>query len=122
MTSPDRGALVEAIIHLARTLDLDLVVEGIESKAQNQRLRAMGCRLAQGFFYSRPIAPEDIDLLLHDQVRYESVVTPITAAVGPSHPRGQERPRRTDLESLSHGVESAVTDLNRQGTIRRGHR
>jgi diguanylate cyclase (GGDEF)-like protein/PAS domain S-box-containing protein len=87
LTSADRGALVEAIIHLAQTLELDLVVEGIESKAQNQRLRGMGCKLAQGFFYSRPIAPADVELLLHDQVRFEGVVTPIKAALGPPHPR-----------------------------------
>jgi diguanylate cyclase (GGDEF)-like protein/PAS domain S-box-containing protein len=88
LTSTDRGALVEAIIHLAQTLQLDLVVEGIELPAQNQRLRAMGCQLAQGFLYSRPIAPADIELLLHDQVRFEDVVTPIRAALGPAHPRG----------------------------------
>jgi len=81
LTSADRGALVEAIIHLALTLELDLVVEGIESPAQNQRLRAMGCKLAQGFFYSRPIAPADIELLLYDQARFEDVVTPIKAAL-----------------------------------------
>jgi diguanylate cyclase (GGDEF)-like protein/PAS domain S-box-containing protein len=87
LTSGDRGALVQAIIHLALSLDLDLVVEGIESSAQSQRLRAMGCKLAQGFFYSRPIAPADIELLLYDQARFEDVVTPIKAALGPPHPR-----------------------------------
>ena len=87
LTSSDRGSLVEAIIHLAGTLELDLVVEGIESKEQNQRLRSMGCQLAQGFFYSRPIAFADIELMLDDQVLFEGVVTPIKAAQGPPHPR-----------------------------------
>jgi diguanylate cyclase (GGDEF)-like protein/PAS domain S-box-containing protein len=87
LTSSDRGSLVEAIIHLAQTLELDLVVEGIESKEQSQRLRAMGCQLAQGFFYSRPIAFTDLELLLDDQVLFEGVVTPIKAALGPPHPR-----------------------------------
>ena len=91
LTSGDRGALVEAIIHLALSLDLDLVVEGIESSAQHQRLHAMGCKLAQGFFYSRPIAPADIELLLYDQVRFEDVVTPIKAASGPIHTRAGKR-------------------------------
>jgi diguanylate cyclase (GGDEF)-like protein/PAS domain S-box-containing protein len=90
LTSSDRGSLVEAIIHLAGTLELDLVVEGIESKEQNQRLRSLGCQLAQGFFYSRPIAFADIELLLDDQVLFEGVVTPIKAALGPSHPSAGE--------------------------------
>jgi PAS domain S-box/diguanylate cyclase (GGDEF) domain len=86
LTSPDRGALVEAIIHLAQILELDLVVEGIESPAQNEKLRAMGCQLAQGFFYSHPVAAADIEQIFHDQVPPQRVSTPKRARSAPPRP------------------------------------
>ena len=54
VTDPRRCALVGAILNLARTLDLDVVAEGVETCEQRQLLLDMGCRLAQGFLYSHP--------------------------------------------------------------------
>jgi len=87
LTSADRGALVEAIIHLAHTLELDLVVEGIESAAQGQQLWGMGCRLGQGYLYGRPVAAADSEQQLHDQALLSSGVIPITTALASPHPR-----------------------------------
>ena len=90
LISADHGALVEAIISLAQTLELDLVVEGIESAAQCQQLHRMGCQFGQGFLFARPMAAEAIERLLQDQTLFASVVTPIKAASSPRHPRGVE--------------------------------
>ena len=46
--------LVRGIIELARRLELDLVAEGIELRAQREALQAFGCRLGQGFLFARP--------------------------------------------------------------------
>jgi len=51
----DNGALVQAIVSLARGLRMTLVAEGVETQTQRDELRALSCELAQGFFYSKPV-------------------------------------------------------------------
>ncbi len=53
----ERGGreIVEAVLSLARTLGLDVVVEGIERREQADELQAWGVPQAQGFYYSRPL-------------------------------------------------------------------
>ena len=92
LISPDCGALVEAIIQLAQSLELDLVVEGIETPAQCQQLRSMGCRFGQGFLFARPMPPTGIEQLLHNQVLFADVVTPISAAITPHQREGETAP------------------------------
>ncbi|MBN1530727.1 MAG: EAL domain-containing protein [Thermoleophilaceae bacterium] len=61
-------ALVRGIIELARSLRLRLVAEGIETPEQREQLRLLGCRLGQGFLFSRPVEPAAIRSLLSEQV------------------------------------------------------
>ena len=49
------GAIVDAILALARTLDLDVVAEGVETREQLDFLVAHGCQLLQGYLLGRPI-------------------------------------------------------------------
>jgi EAL domain-containing protein (putative c-di-GMP-specific phosphodiesterase class I) len=49
-----RQAIVPAILSAARALDLRVVVEGVERKEEVERLRDMGVRYFQGFFFGRP--------------------------------------------------------------------
>lgn len=56
--------LVEAMLHLARTLDVALVAEGIERADQADCLRACGCTLGQGYLYSPPVPAAAIEALL----------------------------------------------------------
>ena len=53
--------LSRAIVELARALGLEMVVEGVESAAQAEWFSSLGCRYAQGYFFSRPLAPEAAD-------------------------------------------------------------
>ncbi len=53
-------AIVEAIQGLAKSLDLEVVAEGIETEEQKQLLCRLGCTFGQGFLFSRPLPPEDI--------------------------------------------------------------
>jgi predicted signal transduction protein with EAL and GGDEF domain len=49
---------------LARTLNTGVVAEGVECEPEARELERLGCRYAQGFFFSRPLPAGSIDLLL----------------------------------------------------------
>jgi EAL domain-containing protein (putative c-di-GMP-specific phosphodiesterase class I) len=61
---PDRPAIVESILALARTLNTTVVAEGIETETQARELRRLGCTWAQGYLFSRPLAMRDVEALL----------------------------------------------------------
>ena len=54
-TDPDDRAIVQAIIQMARALDLETVAEGVETDAQHQFLRREGCDMLQGYRFCRPM-------------------------------------------------------------------
>ncbi|QNM95404.1 putative bifunctional diguanylate cyclase/phosphodiesterase [Chitinimonas koreensis] len=54
LTDPSDAAIVSAIIKMAQSLRLDLVAEGVEREAQFHYLRAEGCEVMQGYYFSRP--------------------------------------------------------------------
>jgi diguanylate cyclase (GGDEF)-like protein/PAS domain S-box-containing protein len=58
------AAIVSTILTLADALGLSAVAEGVETEAQEQRLGSLGCRLAQGYRFSRPASAEDIGPVL----------------------------------------------------------
>jgi diguanylate cyclase (GGDEF)-like protein/PAS domain S-box-containing protein len=58
------SSVVAAIIGMAGTLGHDLVAEGVETTAQAGRLRALGCEMAQGYLYSRPVPAPDAEAML----------------------------------------------------------
>jgi len=62
--SPRQYAVVGAVLQLAAGLDLATIAEGVETRAQAQALRALGCPLAQGFLYSPPVPATAVDALL----------------------------------------------------------
>jgi EAL domain-containing protein (putative c-di-GMP-specific phosphodiesterase class I) len=53
-------AIVGMIIELAHTLGMEVVAEGVETEEQAALLAEMGCDLAQGFYFSRPLPPEEV--------------------------------------------------------------
>ncbi len=52
------AAILEAMFGMARSLELDVVVEGVENAVQLTVLKSLGCRFVQGFLYSTPLPPE----------------------------------------------------------------
>ena len=61
---PDRPAIVESILALARTLNTSVVAEGIESAIQAKELERLGCTHAQGFLFSRPLPTRSVETLM----------------------------------------------------------
>jgi EAL domain-containing protein (putative c-di-GMP-specific phosphodiesterase class I) len=65
----DSSAIVEAIINLGSTLGMKVIAEGVETHEQVNRLRAMNCPEAQGFWFSRPLHHDAVnDYLQSDSV------------------------------------------------------
>jgi diguanylate cyclase (GGDEF)-like protein len=60
----ESAILVHSIVHLGRALGLTVTAEGVETKEQHRFLQALGCHQLQGFLFSRPVPPEEIDRLL----------------------------------------------------------
>ncbi|GAC1443863.1 MAG: hypothetical protein NVSMB55_18630 [Mycobacteriales bacterium] len=62
MTTSDRDrTIVSSILRLGGEMRLTTVAEGIETRAQADRLTALGCTLGQGFLYSRPVTAERLE-------------------------------------------------------------
>ena len=64
LDSPDGAAIVDAVLALAKTLNLRVIAEGIENERQLAYLVKKDCDLLQGFYFSRPIYPEDVPSML----------------------------------------------------------
>jgi diguanylate cyclase (GGDEF)-like protein len=60
----DNSSIVTAIIALAKSLNLSVLAEGVESKEQLGFLRKEKCDRVQGFYYSRPVNPEALFSLI----------------------------------------------------------
>ncbi len=63
----DAPAVVRSIIHLAGTLGMTAVAEGIERSAQVARLRSLGAQYGQGFYFAEPLSPDELTSYLSDE-------------------------------------------------------
>ncbi|HKT04667.1 MAG TPA: EAL domain-containing protein [Rugosimonospora sp.] len=62
--TPEGSALAEAVVRLGQSLHLETVAEGIEHAEQATELVGLGYGLGQGYHFSRPLHPDDIEALL----------------------------------------------------------
>ena len=70
------GAIVEAIVGMARALGMRIIPEGVESEGQLERLAELGCDFAQGFHLARPQPAEAIAALLATRVACDEALGP----------------------------------------------
>lgn len=69
----DEGAeakIMRAVVALALNLELDVVAEGVQGAEQLAHLRALGCRYAQGYYFSRPMDVASAEELLGRDPRW----------------------------------------------------
>jgi diguanylate cyclase len=67
----DYAAIVQAIVALARNLNMALVAEGIETRDQVIMLQSMDCETAQGFLFSKPMEAAAVETYLQTPHSYE---------------------------------------------------
>lgn len=58
-TSNQACFIIDAVMDLAHSLELTVVVEGVERRAQADVLRSMGCKYVQGFYYGKPLPAQE---------------------------------------------------------------
>ena len=58
-TDPDDAAIVTAIVAMARSLNLDVTAEGVETEEQATFLRSLACHQAQGYYFGRPMSAQE---------------------------------------------------------------
>jgi len=81
----DGEAIVDAVIALARSMNLRVIAEGIETEAQLSKLAAKDCNLLQGYLFSRPLYPEDVpNMLRQDFSDILSAARETTPVPGPA--------------------------------------
>jgi len=66
-TADDTSQIIHTILQLARSLGMDVVAEGVETKDQLARLTEMGCSTVQGYFFSKPVDAEKAHWLIRDK-------------------------------------------------------
>jgi EAL domain-containing protein (putative c-di-GMP-specific phosphodiesterase class I) len=49
------AAIVEGMVGIARRMDIDVIAEGVETSVDAALLKEMGCKLAQGYLYSKAV-------------------------------------------------------------------
>jgi diguanylate cyclase (GGDEF)-like protein len=87
-TNAEIASIVTAVIEMAHSLGLRAVAEGVETKEQEAFLRAHDCDEIQGFYFSRPVAPESVAALVR-------AIEPATTLV--------DQRRRRDAVSAAEG-------------------
>ncbi|HYC37666.1 MAG TPA: EAL domain-containing protein, partial [Usitatibacter sp.] len=68
---PNDTAIVVAIINMAKSLELDTIAEGVETAGQLALLRSKGCRVGQGYYFSRPLDAKRLYPLLRQNNLYQ---------------------------------------------------
>jgi EAL domain-containing protein (putative c-di-GMP-specific phosphodiesterase class I) len=73
-TAGDDTTIVKAVIGMGRGLKLRVIAEGVETAEEAAFLRAYRCEEAQGYFFSRPVPPQQFAMLLKNGMPKSNVV------------------------------------------------
>ena len=61
----DDAAIVSAIVNMAHELKMGVVAEGVENINQLRFLQDHNCDVVQGYYFAKPLPPEEFEALLH---------------------------------------------------------
>jgi EAL domain-containing protein (putative c-di-GMP-specific phosphodiesterase class I) len=62
----DCATIISALVNMAHSLGLAVIVEGVETEEQLAKLKEMGCEMAQGHYFAKPLPGEALEGLLQD--------------------------------------------------------
>ena len=95
--------LVRTIVRLGQSLRMMTVGEGVEDHAQFLSLKRIGCDLAQGFYFSKPVAAESIDEMLGEAEHYSERASNVTSLSS-----ARRRPARAAVAGGRYHVRPAL--------------
>ena len=75
-SDPGSRAIIEAVIAMAHSLGMRVTAEGVETREQQEFLRRCGCDEGQGYFFGRPLPPEEIATVLRQRAGGEATLSP----------------------------------------------
>jgi diguanylate cyclase (GGDEF)-like protein len=81
-SDPAYAAIVRSAIDMGHSLGVKVVAEGIENEESGRRLTSLGCDIAQGYFYARPMTQDALMRWLEGRARVPIIVVPIDFDVG----------------------------------------
>lgn len=64
--------LIEVIIDIANYLKVPVIAEGVETREQMEALKSMGCDLVQGYYFSKPVPPEEYETFIRQRIQAET--------------------------------------------------
>jgi diguanylate cyclase (GGDEF)-like protein/PAS domain S-box-containing protein len=73
--STGEAAFMHGLVVMARNLNIQLVAEGIETLAQLRAVQELGCQLMQGYYFAKPMPPEDLECFLKAGIELSECVT-----------------------------------------------
>lgn len=76
-TSGTESEIIQAVVQLAHSLNIDVVAEGVETIEQSQCLQALGCDYAQGYLFAKPLNASEAEHLLEQN--FATVLATTTA-------------------------------------------
>jgi EAL domain-containing protein (putative c-di-GMP-specific phosphodiesterase class I) len=83
-SQPSAAAIISAVTRLAHDLGLTVIAEGVENQSQADAIAALGCDLAQGYLFARPMCSDAIHELLSPRVHPTLITPKARCAAAPS--------------------------------------
>ena len=80
------------MVNLSHTLGMKVVAEGVEDFDQALALLRLGCTMAQGFFFARPMPPDDLISVLHRGLTVTDPRLALAGAAGMAAALNRQRP------------------------------
>jgi diguanylate cyclase len=115
-------ALVQAVISMAQSLNMEVVAEGIETKEQWEFLDKLGCQEGQGYYFSKPVEGHDINSWLSKARKNEVTVDLMIDSDKAEYVKKTEKKKSTTYhnELLVSGDDDTAHSRTDRGVLQRG--